>query len=75
MFEKTTTVVLTVDGMSCEHCSKRVEETLKALKGVKSAVVDLTANTATVVFLSSKVSPEQMAEAICNAGYHAEISA
>ena len=41
-------IVLTVDGMSCGHCSARVHEALVAVPGVESADVDLEAGRATV---------------------------
>ena len=40
--------VMNIDGMRCPHCSANVEKALCALEGVKSAVVDLAAKTATV---------------------------
>lgn len=40
--------VMNIEGMRCPHCSANVEKALCALEGVKSAVVDLTAKTATV---------------------------
>lgn len=46
MMQKTT--ILTIEGMSCKHCSGRVEEVLNGLDGV-SAQVNLEAKTATVV--------------------------
>jgi Cu+-exporting ATPase len=33
--------VLTVEGMSCQHCAKRVKEALEAVSGVAKAEVDL----------------------------------
>ena len=39
--------VLTIDGMSCGHCSARVEKALNSLPGVK-AKVDLASKTASV---------------------------
>ena len=40
--------VMNIDGMRCPHCSANVEKALCAIEGVKSAVVDLAAKTATV---------------------------
>lgn len=39
--------LMTIEGMSCGHCSARVEKALNALDGV-SAVVDLEAKQATI---------------------------
>ncbi len=41
-------VTLAVDGMTCGHCSSRVEKTLRLVPGVVSARVDLAANLAFV---------------------------
>ena len=40
--------VMNIEGMRCPHCSANVEKALCAIEGVKSAVVDLSAKTATV---------------------------
>jgi len=45
--------LLSVKGMHCSHCSGRVEETLRALPGVGTVVVDLEAETATVQGVAS----------------------
>ncbi len=55
--------VITVNGMSCNHCKMAVEKALKAVEGVEDAVVDLDAKTATVT-LSANVADEVMMEAI-----------
>ena len=41
-------LTLAVDGMTCGHCSSRVEKTLRLVPGVVSARVDLAANLAFV---------------------------
>ena len=43
-----TTCLLRVDGMFCEHCSSAVEEALRAVPGVATAVVNLDGKLATV---------------------------
>ena len=40
--------VMNIEGMLFPHCSSNVEKALCAIDGVKSAVVDLAAKTATV---------------------------
>jgi len=47
------TTTLRVGGMTCGHCSARVEEALRAVGGVASATVNLEAGLATVVGSSS----------------------
>ncbi len=55
--------VITVNGMSCNHCKMSVEKALKGVEGVEDAVVDLDAKTATVT-LNADVTDEAMFEAI-----------
>ncbi len=43
-----------IDGMTCSSCSGTVESALKSVKGVKSANVNLTTNTALVSYDSPK---------------------
>lgn len=61
------TKTLLIEGMSCGHCSARVEKALNALGGV-NAVVDLEKKTATVT-LSGPVSDESLKKAVTDAGY------
>ncbi|NLZ56282.1 MAG: heavy metal translocating P-type ATPase [Clostridiaceae bacterium] len=64
---KMKTVELRVEGMSCPHCSGRVEKALNALPGVE-ATVDLAAGTAKIKYPDS-VTREQLIAAITDAGY------
>jgi len=59
--------ILQIKGMSCGHCSARVEKTLNSIDGVE-ATVDLTSNTATLT-LSKEVSYETLKTAVDNIGY------
>ena len=61
------TVELRVEGMSCPHCSGRVEKALNALPGVETTV-DLAAGTAKIKYPDS-VTREQLIAAITDAGY------
>jgi heavy metal translocating P-type ATPase len=65
-------VKLKVDGMSCGHCSARVEKTLSGIPGVDKAEVDLKAGTA-LVTLSSDVPASALAEKVTEAGYEATV--
>lgn len=56
-----------IEGMSCGHCSARVEKALNALEGV-SAKVDLEAKCA-AISTQGKVSDEQLKAAVVDAGY------
>ena len=63
MIQKT----LKIEGMSCGHCSARVEKALNALNGVE-AKVDLAAKTAQIN-LTEEVSDEILKKAVIDAGY------
>ena len=69
-FKKSVTHTFEVRGMSCSHCSARVEKALAAVKGVKSAKVDLEAKTATVT-ASESVTLDSLKEAVKNIGFEA----
>tara|TARA_Y100001933_G_C18514097_1_gene361982 strand:+ start:261 stop:473 length:213 start_codon:yes stop_codon:yes gene_type:complete len=57
-----------IEGMSCNHCKMRVENTLGELEGVTSASVDLQAKQA-VVDLTAEVSNESISQAIDDIGF------
>jgi Cu+-exporting ATPase len=59
--------VIAVQGMACGHCAARVESALLAIKGVKSAKVDLT--TASVAVRVVGVAESALKDAITAAGY------
>ncbi|MBD3234454.1 MAG: heavy metal translocating P-type ATPase [candidate division Zixibacteria bacterium] len=58
-----------VSGMSCASCVKNVERSLRGLKGVISATVNLATETATVEYLPSEVGMGAIKETITDAGY------
>ena len=57
-----------VEGMSCAHCSARVEKALSAVEGVESAHVDLEKKTATVT-AAPEVTDAMLRKAVEDAGY------
>ncbi len=57
-----------IEGMSCDHCVKHVEKSLKELAGVESVNVNLQGKYA-VVDLSNDISDALIKEAIEEAGY------
>jgi len=63
MIEKT----LQIKGMSCGHCSARVEKVLNSIDGVE-AKVDLETNSAKLS-LSKEVSYETLKSSVDNIGY------
>ena len=56
-----------IEGMSCGHCSARVEKALNAIDGV-SATVDLEAKTASIA-LQNEISDDVLRKAVEDAGY------
>lgn len=73
MFDKTENTVISVDGMHCNHCKARVENALKALKGVKKFEVSLENGSATVAYVAKKITPEEIASAITQSGFEAKV--
>jgi Cu2+-exporting ATPase/Cu+-exporting ATPase len=61
---------LKIEGMSCGHCSARVEKVLKGVAGVEKADVNLSAGTAEVT-LSGDVADAALTEPVTKAGYPA----
>lgn len=64
------TKLVTVEGMSCEHCKAHVEEALNGLSPVKNAVVDLDKKLATVEYDGS-LEDDDIKKAVADAGYEA----
>lgn len=48
MFNKSNKKTLTIEGMHCEHCAKKVESTLKNINGVDKVKVNLSKKEATI---------------------------
>jgi len=63
-------VTLSVTGMTCASCVRRVERALSRVEGVETAAVNFAAETARVT-LGAPVPVEALIEAIEKAGYHA----
>ena len=63
---------ITIEGMSCGHCSARVQKALSALPGVESADVSHEDKRA-VVTLAGPVSDETLRAAVADAGYEATL--
>ena len=68
MFGNKITKTIFIEGMSCSHCSKRVEEALKAVKGVKAVTVILEEKKAEVT-LKSDVANEILKSAVEAVGF------
>lgn len=62
------TTVVTIQGMTCQHCVQRVKIALQSLSEVQSVTVDLAAHTATIIG-SRAFTPDELAPVIKKAGY------
>jgi copper chaperone len=60
---------LQVPDMSCGHCKAAVEDELNKLSGVKYSKADVQKGTVEVSYDESRVSTEQLNDAIEEAGY------
>ena len=65
------TSVFDLDGMHCASCVARIERSLKKVRGVAEANVNLATNRASVVYDPAQASPEAMVAAVEKAGYGA----
>jgi copper chaperone len=65
------TTTIKVGGMSCGGCVKSVTGVLAALDGVARAEVSLEQARAVIEFDAARISREQLAEAIEDAGFDA----
>ena len=60
---------LPVEGMSCASCILRVEKAIKGVQGVTDAVVNLASEKARIEFDQSRVTLDQLRQAVAGAGY------
>jgi copper chaperone len=67
------TAKLWVTGMTCGHCRSKVEQALKGVRGVYSAIVDLQDGEAEVDFNDDAITSAQLIAAVEQAGYHAKL--
>lgn len=65
---------LKVTGMTCGHCQKTVEQALKGVTGVYSAVVDLQDGEAEIDFDDDAVTAGTLVAAVEKAGYRARLA-
>ena len=70
---QTSTVTLSVESMTCASCVGRVERALAVVPGVKSAAVNLAAETATITYFDGAVTPAELIAAATDSGYPASI--
>src|SRR5215208_1662234 len=64
---------IAVTGMTCASCVRRVERALSKKEGVAQASVNFAAEKASVAYDPSATSPDELIEAIREAGYDADV--
>ena len=62
--------VITVEGMSCNHCKMAVEKAASAVDSVESAVVDLDKKCLTIQFAQGSDPEDAVKSAVSEAGYN-----
>lgn len=68
------TRLINVDGMTCNNCVQSVHTVVSKLAGVETLSVNLEDKLATVTFDDAKVSAEQIAATIEDAGFDATVA-
>lgn len=66
--------VLSIEGMTCDHCVMRVQKALASVPGVTRAVVTLQPGQARVEYEDGAASARAMTDAVARAGYAASVS-
>jgi len=74
MTTSTSTLDLTITGMSCDNCVRHVTEALRGADGVVDATVDLPAGRAKVKYDSMRTDAERLIAAVGRAGYRAAVA-
>jgi len=67
-----TTTTLEIEGMSCEHCVKAVRSALEGVSGARVEQVEI--GSAVVEHDSARVSPADLASAVTEEGYQAQVA-
>jgi len=63
------TSLINIEGMSCSHCVRSIEEAVGSLNGVEKAIVSLEEKKLSVEYDSDKVSLETIKNIINDQGY------
>jgi copper chaperone CopZ len=69
-----TSATFAVHGMTCDHCSRRVEKALRSLDGVRDVTMNRIAGAATVSFDSTKLDLGRLREAVIKSGFKSPVS-
>jgi copper chaperone CopZ len=63
--------VIRIEGMHCHRCEVAIQKQLAQIPGVHEAEVDFNSGQASILFDNSQATPQQLVEAIRDAGYEA----
>lgn len=69
MFKKKSQKVITIDGMNCNHCTKKVETALANLNNVSKVKVNLKKSQAIITF-NKEIDNNIITKTITDLGYH-----
>uniref|UniRef100_A0A2K5RMT3 Copper-transporting ATPase 2 n=1 Tax=Cebus imitator TaxID=2715852 RepID=A0A2K5RMT3_CEBIM len=69
-----TTSTIKILGMTCQSCVKSIEDRISSLKGIVSVKVSLEQGSATVNYVPSVLSPQQVCHQIGDMGFEASIA-
>lgn len=72
--EQSTVLKLKIEGMHCASCSANIEKTLKGTEGVLECVVNLTTETAKVVYNSKVIKASDIIKTIESLGFKAIVT-
>jgi copper chaperone CopZ len=62
---------ITIAGMGCDNCARKLDRALRAKDGVKEVRVDSIAGRATVTFDPAKTNIPELQEVVVKSGYRA----
>ncbi len=65
--------IFSITGMTCAACSARIEKVVGRLEGVSTAAVNLAAETLTVEYDETRLSPSNVIDAVQKLGYGAAV--
>lgn len=69
MFDRRKIIKVYIDGMKCNHCKEKVEETLSSIKNIKNVNVNLDSKCATITY-TKKIDKNIIREKINNLDYN-----
>ena len=69
ILEESTVLKLKIEGMHCASCSSNIEKTLKETNGIIECVVNLTTETAKIVYNSKVISASNIIKIISSLGF------